>query len=262
MNNRQCVLSIDDYQRIAIEAATGKLAADVLKSDGAESCVMRVTGLPNQSLILKLWNRSYLSRLARKMSASMPGQRERRVLTALIQAGIQAPRPLSVFNLKAGPFNHAMFQEDLGDCVSAYDHIKHLMAEGREEEQALLLDDIVEMTVKMINAGIIDVDHSFYNIVLTPGGDLARLDLELAELGQADLHTQKYGNMIGMLLGSYTFTVQPRTDLVTKFSKSLVDALKPPEEVLAVVEKFVAEKIMIQSQETGIITDVQFSWKS
>ena len=116
----------------------------------------------------------------------------------------------------------------------------------------------MDLTEKMVENRIFDSDHSMVNIVPIQNDTAARLDLECAHIApRRRLAERIYGLMIGRLIGSYVFTVQPDVSCMSRFSNALLDRLRPSAAVLRTAESQLQE--MLSSQLEGSSIDTEFS---
>jgi hypothetical protein len=170
------------------------------------------------------------------MTRTLPFHKEQRGIELLRRSGIRVPALLGHERIQGMglPFTDALFLEDLGPCTMAVKHVKKLIRERREEELQRFVGECIDMTRRIVAAGILDLDHHFMNIVATPSGRAARLDLEIAERqARGRLPSAPYGEMLGRLIGTFSYAVQPDgPDRVIAFSRALAEALDPPAAVL------------------------------
>jgi hypothetical protein len=230
------VLESERRRDLIRELAKGALPQQELKSRSSDCRVLRIQISDTESVILKIWNRPGLRGLLRRLTRTLPFHKEQRGIALLRQSGVRVPAALGHERIQGTglPFTDALFLEDLGTCTMAVKHVKRLMREGREEELQRFVDECVEMTRKMVAAGILDLDHHFMNIVATPSGRAARLDLEIARRQRRGrLPSAPYGEMLGRLIGTFSYAVQPdHPQRVIAFSRALAKALAPRRAVL------------------------------
>ena len=117
------------------------------------------------------------------------------------------------------------------------------------------------MTCAMVCAGILDVDHSMNNIVVTSAGTVVRIDLERAKRYVfATKQRRVYALMLAKLIATYAFALQPETSRVQSLCLRLADALSPSHSVLTQVEGYVAAMLETQRRVRGIDTRLVFPW--
>jgi hypothetical protein len=256
------VLEPERRRELIRELANGTLRHQELKSRASDCRVLRLQISDTQSVVLKLWNRPGLPGLLRRMTRTLPFHKEQKGIELLQRSGVRVPARLGheriqELNLS---FTDALFLEDLGTCTKAVEHVKKLRREGREEELQRFVDECVDMTRRIVEAGILDLDHHFLNIVATPSGRAARLDLEIARRPWGRLPSASYGEMLGILIGTFSFAVQPDgPDRVIAFSRALAEALDPPSAVLrAATIQF--EKMRRREREKGFDMMLPLPW--
>ena len=226
----------------------------------ADSMTLRLWIDPETPVIVKLWSRGGFAGRIRRLTGTDPARREARALTSLLDAGIAAPAPLgvSVLGSEADHFTDALFLEDLGSCDTAFEHLKRLIREGEEERVVDFLDEVVEITGTIVERGIVDTDHSLNNLVVTEDERLFRLDTELARRSRHA--TKPYGVMLGRLLGSFVFAVQPDLGRVPGFAGRLKRRLDPSPRVLREASAQVQRMLASQRERKSLETRVTLPW--
>jgi hypothetical protein len=164
------------------DLASGTLALTDLKERPGNCRVVRVHSPDGSSYIVKMWNRPGLRGLLRRLSGTAPHQREVSCLERLWDHGVAVPAPIGVARVSEPslPYTDALVLQDLGECEVALEHVKALLAENRHAEADVFLKQVIELTAAIIEAGVVDRDQSFLNVVALPVGTPARLDLEIA----------------------------------------------------------------------------------
>ena len=109
----------------------------------------------------------------------------------------------------------------------------------------------------MVRAGLVDTDHRLPNFVTLPSGWPVRLDFELARRHRIPALTRRaYGIMLGTLVGSHAFAVQPDGARTRAFAARLLQHLRPPARAWRVARERVAAMLARQRREAGIDTCV------
>ena len=94
--------------------------------------------------------------------------------------------------------------------------------------QIALDKEIVAMTRGVVDAGVVDPDHSVNNIVVDEQRQLFRVDLEMAgRHRRGKFFSTRYAMMLGRLIESYTYAVQPHVELSLAFCDRLARELRP-----------------------------------
>lgn len=238
-------------------------AADVIYRHKNRVVVrQRAAGGAGPDLILKLWSRPDWRGAARRLLRVTSCEHEYRSLARLERAGVSVPHPYGVARLRpaiAG-FTELLAMEDLGQPPSANEHVRRLIAEAREGEVRAFEDAVIEMTGRILAAGIVDVDHGFVNIVVRDGAPM-RLDVELARyVGWPRAVPSLYGRMLGHLLALHAFAVQPHTGRTADFAARLRERLDPPARALAAASAYVQLGMRMQRDKHGIDTRVVLPW--
>jgi len=66
--------------------------------------------------------------------------------------------------------------------------------------------------------------------------------------------------MLGRLLSSHVFAVQPDTARTYQFAEGLVEMLKPSQRVLALAKARVEQEMEKQAKNIGLTTKVELPW--
>lgn len=222
----------------------------------------RDTGSKN-SVILKMWARPHLGNSLRHLLRVAPSDYEWRNLKRLRDAQIAVPRPLGFCRLlpDIAGYTEVLFTEDLGPCVSATEHLKNLIRSGEEEGATIFEDLVIEMTRRLVRAGMVDDDHGLLNIVVQASGRAVRLDLELCrKVLWPDLFPRAYGRMLGRLIGLHAFAVQPDVERTRRFADRLRQQLEPATSVLRHATAYARWLMQGQREHFGIDTKLVLPW--
>jgi hypothetical protein len=252
----QCV---DDY-------LDGRTEGESLTSARQDSVVVRLHPALGPSVILKLWRRPGVRGLLRRVSGTAPRQREAKALALLGSVGALVPTVLSHGRIerRESSWTDALLLEDLGSCVPALDFVKSLIQAGGSRKQQVddFLDAVVDLTCLMVEHGILDVDHGFFNVVATPSGRVARLDLELAHIERpTSLSPRRYGLMLANLIGSFVFAVQPVVETAERFARVIERRLRPSPAALQVASAGVKAMMERQTRNHGPDTQIILPWE-
>ena len=245
------------------EYLEGAREAEELKRDGTESLVLRLRG-GTVSAIVKLWSRPGWRGSLRTLTQTSPKERELRALTALDMAGLPVPKVLGSCRIARSdtPWTEALFIEDLGKCRPAVGHIKTLIRSGRIAALEEFLDQVLALTRKMLACGVIDTDHSFVNIVTTDDEKLYRIDFEIARVARPGrIRNRDLGTILGNLIGTYTFAIQPDVQRAEQFAQKLQDQLAPADAALRIAAQRVHSMLVQQHLRSGIDTQITLPWE-
>jgi len=252
----------EEWQNFAERVSAGEIEAVPLRDVRPDGATVRASPEPDRGVVIKLWTRSGLGGMIRRWTRTGPAIREWRALQKLSRLGVDVPRPLAYCRLGArARHTEALVLEDLGECRLGLMHVKDLLGARREQELEAFERHVIDTTAAMILSGTLDPDHRVTNFVVTAEGRPVRLDLELArDVAYPSLHWRMYGEMLGKLLGSYTFAVQPDTARVTDFAGRLVARVRPGSRVLRRCRAVVEQMLETQRIERGIDTRVSLPW--
>lgn len=236
---------------------------DLIRDRGSDVRIARGIGLNGHSVVIKLWNRHGWRSWIRRITMSTPSAREWRGLKNMQSAGLYSPEPLCRLDvIRCAAHTEAVIMQDLGKCSNAVDHLKDLIAKGDIVGEASFVEEIIVITQKMINSGFLDIDHSLPNFIASPSGKPVRLDFELiARRPWPKIWYKKYGLMVGQLIGSYVFAVQPDTKRVKAFAHRLREVLKLPTPVLSIAEEQVDVFLATQKNTNGIDIRIENLWR-
>ena len=216
------------------------------------------------SIILKMWSHQDWRGRLRRLLRIAACDHEWRSLTRLDRAGMAVPRPLGTCRIapSIAGYTEVLFMEDLGQCEDANQYLKRLIQTGRDQQALRFEDALIEMTQRLLDAGMLDVDHGLVNIMVQTSGRPVRLDVEFARLVVwPRLFAGMYGQMLGCMIGLHAFAVQPDTDRTTRFAQRLCVRLRPPRRALDRAGIHVREMLQFQLQNSAIDTRLVLPWE-
>ncbi len=252
-----------DMMALAVGVSCGKIPYDVLKERKGDVLISRARTADGASVIVKLWNRPGLWGTFRRVSKTNTGWREYETLRLLRDAGLGLPAPLAYMRLRDPAARHteSLIEEDLGLCSDVTEYLKMLRANKGDAALRPVEDEVISATRAMVEAGFIDTDHRLPNFVVRPDGRVVRLDFEMARrVKDPRGETKDFGVMLGTLLGSYAFMLQPAVGPLTDFAKRLAESVTASPAVLAVAKQRVEEMLERQRREASIDTKVEMPW--
>ncbi len=215
------------------------------------------------SVVVKLWNRHGWRDRLRRLARTTAAQREWRTLQRLSARGVVVPQPLAHIAHIPRPAAHTegLIVGDLGNCGDATEHLKLMIRQGLVQQEEAFTAKLIEVTVAMIDLGLLDIDHRLPNFVVTPSGVPVRLDFELnVRRPWPRLWTRPYGLMLGTFLGSYVFAVQPDGARVQRLAIRLRQRLRPPRRALQIAAARVTDMLQRQRREKGISVHIENLW--
>jgi len=231
--------------------------------DRPDARVVRCCLSEDRSVILKLWVRPGSRGELRRLTRTSSVHREWRTLNCLYQAGVSVPEPLGLCRVKQQGvnFTDALFIEDIGACIQAIDHVKTLVRENQLDELRCFEDQVIDLTDRMLRLGVVDPDHGFLNTVVPSSNLPVRLDFEIAQrVVFPSMFTGLLGSMLGRLVGTYIFAVQPDTSRVKGFASRLVEKVKPTGRVLDRTKTYLIQLMDKQEKEIGLRTELSLPW--
>ena len=242
-------------RELVVSIGKGGTSSEVLRHKRADVMVARSPFDHGRSVIVKLWNRRGPRQLVRRWLGRGEPWREARALHRLNAVGAAAPRLLGELRLDdpSVPYTHALVIEDLGKCVRVVEHVADLVSHGLCDQLAAVEADVITITGDMIRAGVLDLDHSLNNMLIPPAGVAKRVDLEFAVCcADANRRPRLYGTMLGRLIGTYTFAVQPGVERVFDFADRLYRNVSPPASVRRRAQQYVGQMMAGQKQSHGV----------
>lgn len=256
------MLNRDTMSQIVESVLAGSPRVEVLYR-GKNRTIFRWRGDNGASLVAKFWNRPDLKGSVRRCLGIESASHEWRSLVRLDRAGLRVPRPLGRCRVPPNhqAFTEAVIMEDIGDCDYATNYLKSLISGGEEAKIQSVEQQLIDMTVAILAAGMIDTDHSLVNVVARRDGELIRMDLEMARwVGVPQIFGGMYGGMLGRLLGSYTFAVQPDDQRVRRFAQRLASQLGPPRRAMRVAQRYLDAMLAEQKARKNIDMHVANVW--
>jgi hypothetical protein len=217
------------------------------------------------TVVVKLWNRPGWRGAMRRLTRTNIGFQEYQTLRRLEPQHIGTPRPIAYLRLRdpATPYTEALVSSDLGECRDATEFFKALLRAGRENEAHAFEDAIIRSTAGLLASGLIDTDHRLPNFVVTPQDQPVRLDFELCRATWCvALYPRSVGLMLGTLLGSYAFAVQPDMARVPAFAARLRSATRPSARSRQVAAARLAGMLARQEREIGLRMTVPDPWSA
>jgi len=248
-------------RELVVSISQGRSAtARVLRHKRSDVLVTRALSHRGDSVIIKLWSRRGIRHRVRRWFGRSEPWREAQALRKLNAANVAAPMLIDEFQL-SGPnvqHTHAIVMEDLGECVRVVEHVTKLVSQGRQDELTAVESAIIDITADMIRVGVLDLDHSLNNMLMPPTGVPARVDLEFAVCcANSGRRPRLCGTMLGRLIGTYTFAVQPRIERVPDFTQRLYSRVLPSQRVRGYARRYVSQMMAKQRQRSGVDFDPQ-----
>ena len=255
-------LSPVQVQTLVERFCTGSPQCTVLRrAEGRVVC--RIPLDAQSTVVLKLWAKYGRKAVIRQITRTGGLDREVRILRHLHRVGVQVPTVLgfSRLSLPHLPYTDAIVLEDLGSTTVALEYVKRLLRQGLIDEAREFEDAIIDLTVSLLRARVVDPDHGMVNIVVTDNGTPLRLDFEIArKVLSPYLVPHLFGEMIGRLVGSFAFAVQPDVARANSFARRLVRSVRPARNILRRARSQAERMLEKQRLEIGIDTRLDLSW--
>ena len=242
--------------------SAGNQAVEVLKERHGDVLVVRSTGPDGRNLVVKLWNRRGLRGWLRRLTRTNSAWREYVALRSLMNKA-PVPEVLGYFRLRDGRAAHteAVVLEDLGRCEDLTEHVKRLRRDGGDAALAPIEEELIKATHALVESNIVDGDHRLPNFVVRPCGVIARVDFEMAHrVRNPSADPAELGGMLGTLIGSYAFALQPDTAPVGVFAESLATVSKACPQARRFARLQIDKMLRRQDREAGIRTAVALDW--
>ena len=224
--------------------------------------VFRAQG-PAGPVIVKLWRLSDLKGRLRNLAGRTKGRAEWAVLTHLHGNGIPVPEPIALLDLRGMGLAHheALVTEDISPCSEASKVMRTLVAEGRSQEVRALGLEIVDITGRMVAAGIQDTDHCIRNFLVREDGRVFRIDFEKAlMLRPGFVRDRALARMLGMLLGDHAIRCRKMPEETRIFAAALKTAVGPSEALARAVRRRAQDSLWRHRARTGITVPADLGW--
>jgi hypothetical protein len=202
-----------------------------------------------------LWSRPDFKGVIRRLLNISSANYEWNNLRVLDNLGVRVPRPIGFINLgkNESSFTDVLIMEDLGKTSKCIDYLKKCILIQNEKEVSRIEAEVIDITVSMIKNRILDWDHSLVNMLVTQEGEVIRLDVEQArKIRVLTFNSELYSRMLGMLIVSYTYAVQPDLKRVNSFTDKLLFELRPSGKVLKLTQKRIDALLLLQKSKNGI----------
>ena len=252
-----------DLGALASDIVCSRRHAEVIRSKDRKT-VLRVRLDEHHTIVAKLWALTRAMHKHRRLTRTSTAVREYRVLGHLHRAGIAVPKPFGYWFVRtdSGPNQEVILMHDLGPCIMASTYLHDLVTRQEWSRQIALDKEIVAMTRGVVDAGVVDPDHSVNNIVVDERRQLFRVDLEMAgRHRRGTFLSRRYAMMLGRLIESYTYAVQPHVELSLAFCDRLARELRPSRVARSRAAAFVAKRLAEQRRTRSIDTRLALRWK-
>lgn len=207
------------------------------------------------AVILKVWlSRNVKERIKSAIRLSN-GYREWYMHRFIHLAGIETPQPLWFhgITLPNGQHYEVMAIEDLGQTESGVPYLKRLMKAGQEEKITIFEERVIEVTSRLFDLRIYDVDNQFNNFLVDSCGRVVRIDFECASRHYfRSISLSKYAAVFDVLLRSHLHAAHPESDRTRQFILRLADRLSVSKEFLRKVDEVSRATLRLEREKTGI----------
>ncbi len=226
--------------------------------------VCRVQASDGPPMILKLWEpqSGWVGSTLRRVLGRTPLRREAKMLEYLAAHDIPVPKVLGYGRLEPAfsPYVVGIALEDLGPLPTGLTYLKALLEESRLDEVERFEQRVIDLTAGFLAVGVADADHRLNNMLVSADGQPRRIDLELARRCWPPAAPRLVGRMLGHLLATYIFAIQPDLTRFEPFARGLADRVRPRTAALRCIEQAVGEELRRQRHACDIDTHVHFPW--
>lgn len=224
----------------------------------------RFAAAPHDTLIVKTWQPErgpWWRRVKRRLVGERSGaDNEYAMLEHLARHAplLAVPTPMARLphaRLR-GETVEAALLEDLGPCDTGTAYVKRALDGGDAAALARIERFVVDSLQALLDADVVDDDHSLINIVHAPSrGSFHRIDFEVAQrLSACRRPEHAVGDMLGRLLATHTFACQPDTAPTTRLAAALRAQLTLPPSVWRRAQATAQDFLQRQQRRTGIDT--------
>ena len=266
MSDRSGRSAADSWDGSAIREAIREIHAgegrfEVLHQKGTHR-VVRYHPANGSSVVVKIWSQPGLKHWIRGVLGIRSVDYEWSNLRRVQELGIPAPRPIGrCRGGRRSGYTDAIVLEDLGDCVPVMNRIKSYIASGEERRLWELEDEIISLTFEMASNEFYDTDHGVLNLSVCGTCKPVSLDLEMARSSCIPSRRRRlFGRMLGRLLLTYTFSVQPDVERTLRFAERLRKKLDPPRSVMKLANGYLQRHMAIQARNPALEFEVPLSW--
>ena len=221
--------------------------------------LLRVTLHNGGTIVAKVWRIRNLKDRFKSITHVSNGQREWGAHRLVYKAGIATPEPISFFHFstKGGRKAEVMVVEDLGFTESSLFWLKQLITSGDEQEVESFEDKLIDITVRLVNLGLVDVDHQLNNLVVDKHGRLFRIDFECTKRCLLRfLCTRRLAKMTARFITGHIHAVQPDVDRSIRFTKRLYTKIHAVRGLKLKISKNVDKNLLYQRRKNGVDTRV------
>jgi len=176
---------------------------------------------------------------------------------------VRVPTPLGAFYLKGSPggYTDAVVMSYFDKAERGIEHLRALAAQGEDAKRLAFEESVIDLTHAVLTAGVLDVDHHLVNILALPSNEAVRVDFEIARIcRRPNASTKTYADMLGALLGTYLYGIQPHVAFADRFSEALIEKIDPPKKSLELAKEIIQWRLEGQRRAKGIDTPWVPSW--
>ena len=111
---------------------------------------------------------------------------------------------------------------------------------------------------RLADVRLVDPGHRMVNLVVNETGEPVKIDLEIASImSKYRFYENKIGDMLGTLIYSYIFAVQPHLDIAQDFSDSIIQEINPSQHARKRAKKVIQSALSKQYAEINIDSQIQ-----
>jgi len=244
---------------VARTLALGGTHHEVLRS--RHDCIIfRVAPPDSASFIVKLWKRPGVRGFLRRITQTGNLDREWKTLNHLSRFALAVPEAITRFHFDSpiNGYTDAIVMQDIGVGVLGTEYLTQLLGQelkqGSADERIKFENSVIELTASILQAGVLDLDHHLVNMIVTPSGDIVRLDFEISTIVRNPRrHTRKFAWVIANLMTSYIVAVNAHgKETANGFAMKLAKDLELPANLLRHAKVKVEKNLESQQQQSGL----------
>jgi len=211
--------------------------------------------LATGTAVIKAWKIRNLKERLKSVLHVSNGRREWRMHRMVYQAGIQTPAPLwhRRLTVAGGQSYELMALEDLGETERGLPYLKRMIKSGDNGAATVFEEAVIDITAKLLDFCIIDVDNQINNFLVNSSGHIARIDFECARKRKSGMFRRlEYVTMLERLIRSHLHATYPESGRTNHFILQLTKKLHISPPTLQRVLGMTAIELRREKEKTGI----------
>ncbi len=214
----------------------------------------------SKSVVAKLWKLRDVKEDLKSFLHLSNGWREWKAHSYLYRKGLKVPEPLEFFIIKSdsGEKWECLIVEDLGNTQKSLVYLKDLVEKKAEIEIEKFENELIKSTKRILDLGLIDIDHQFNNFVVDEDGNIIRIDFECVRryLFYYKKAERDYTQMLARFVIGHIYAVQPEIFRTEEFVKKLYKKVKLNTKQKEIIQRKVNFMLEQQYKSSGIRSDI------